>query len=107
MLNGDAPGPWYLYLVRTREGALYTGISTDVARRLEEHRRGGRRGARFLRARAPLQLVYRAALGDRSVAQAAEYRVKRLPRRDKEGIVASQPSAEQLLQLLQSGRQRA
>jgi len=45
---------WYLYIVRCRDGTLYTGISTDVDRRLAEHRQGGNAGARYLKGRAPL-----------------------------------------------------
>lgn len=76
---------WYLYLVRCNDGSLYTGISTDVARRIEAHR--SNRGARRLRGRGPLELVYAYPLGDRSEAQRVEYRVKRLSRHDKERLV--------------------
>ncbi len=76
---------WYLYLVRCNDGSLYTGISTDVARRIEAHR--SNRGARRLRGRGPLELVYAHPLGDRSQAQRVEYRVKRLSRHDKERLV--------------------
>ena len=76
---------WYLYLVRCADGSLYTGISTDVARRIEAHRLN--RGARRLRGRGPLELVYANPLGNRSEAQRVEYRVKRLSRHDKERLV--------------------
>ncbi|MCP5431113.1 MAG: GIY-YIG nuclease family protein [Chromatiaceae bacterium] len=65
---------WHLYLVRCNDGSLYTGISTDVQRRLAAH--GASRGARRLRGRGPLELVYTQAVGDRSQAPAHRYRVK-------------------------------
>lgn len=76
---------WYLYLVRCHDGSLYTGISTDVQRRVEAH--ANNRGARRLRGRGPLELVFSQALGDRSLASRVEYRVKRLSRADKERLV--------------------
>ena len=45
---------WHLYLVRTREGDLYTGIAKDVERRIAEHERPGARGAKYLRGRGPI-----------------------------------------------------
>ena len=76
---------WHLYLVRCGDGSLYTGISTDVARRFEAHTQN--RGARRLRGRGPLQLVYSKAVGDRRQALRLEYRVKRLSKAEKEQLV--------------------
>lgn len=76
---------WFLYLVRCNDGSLYTGISTDVQRRFNDHQQN--RGARRLRGRGPLQLVYSEAVGDRSQAQRLEHRVKRLSRAEKERLV--------------------
>lgn len=76
---------WYLYLVRCNDGSLYTGISTDVQRRFEDH--VNNRGARRLRGRGPLELVFSQALGDRSLASRIEHRVKRLSKADKERLV--------------------
>lgn len=91
---------WYLYLLRTRDGDLYTGIATDVPRRIAEHAGGGARGAKFLRARGPLELVYEVRLGSRSVALRAEYRLKKLPKSQKQSIVEEIPDRGQLLSLL-------
>lgn len=88
---------WHLYVLRRADGALYTGISTDVERRIAEHTRGGARGARSLRARGPLTLVYRALLGAHGTALRAERRIKALPRRDKEALLRLQPDAGALL----------
>ena len=68
-----------IYLIECSDGSLYTGIATDVERRLDEHR-GSPRGAKFLRGKGPLKLVFRHELGDRSLASRIEARVKRLPR---------------------------
>lgn len=76
---------WYLYLVRCRDGSLYTGISTDVERRFAAH--AADQGARRLRGRGPLELVYSQALGDRSLASRIEHRVKRLARSEKERLI--------------------
>ena len=89
---------WHLYLVRTRDGALYTGIATDVERRLGEHRRGA--GSKFLRSRGPLELVFRTPIGDRPSALQAEARLKKLPKAAKERIVHEAPARERLLELL-------
>jgi putative endonuclease len=76
---------WYLYLVRCSDGALYTGVSTNVRRRFNAHQQN--RGARRLRGRGPLQLVYSQPVGDRSQALQMERRVKRLSKADKERLV--------------------
>ena len=71
-----------VYLVSCRDGSLYTGIATDVQRRLAEHE-SGRRGAKYLRGKAPLTLVFEKPIGDRGLAQRVESRIKRLPRSEK------------------------
>ena len=91
---------WHVYLLRTRYGALYTGIATDVARRLGEHADAGGKGARCLRARGPLELVYSAPIGSRALALRVESRIKRLSKRGKEAIVADSPTAQALIRLL-------
>ncbi|WP_258576549.1 GIY-YIG nuclease family protein [Candidatus Pantoea persica] len=80
---------WQLYIVQTAAGVLYTGITTDVARRVDQHENG--RAARALRGRGPLALVYRCDAGDRAAASRLEYRVKQLSRQQKLRLVAHQP----------------
>ena len=75
-----------LYILRCADGSLYTGIALDVARRLEEHQ-SGVRGAKYLRGRAPLELVFEQPAGDRAAALRLEYRVKRLSRLEKEALI--------------------
>lgn len=76
---------WYLYILRCGDGSLYTGITTDVQRRLEAHRAG--RGAKYTRGRGPLELVYREACGTHSDALKRELEIKRLPREEKEKLL--------------------
>ena len=72
---------WKLYILRCGDGTLYTGITTDVARRLEEHRSG--KGAKYTRGRGPLELVYQEECGDKSAASRREWEVKALSREEK------------------------
>ncbi len=77
---------WSVYLVRCKDDSLYAGVALDVDRRLEEHREG-KRGAKYLRGRAPLELVLRRELGDRSLALKVELRIKKLSRKAKENMI--------------------
>ena len=74
---------WWIYLIRCRDGELYTGICTDVERRFAEHESGGPRAAKFLRGRAPLELAASSPVGSRSLALRLEAAVKRLDRAGK------------------------
>ena len=73
-------------MIRCHDGSLYTGIATDVARRLAEHQKGV--GARYVRGRGPLELVLSHPAGSHSEALRLEQRIKRLPKGVKEDIVA-------------------
>ena len=77
---------WHLYIIRCGDGSLYTGIATDVARRLAAHRAG--KGAKYLRGRSPLILVYQTCIGSKALALKIESRVKALPKAKKEQLVA-------------------
>ncbi len=74
-------------MVRCRDGSLYTGIACDVARRLAEHRAG--RGAKYLRGRGPIELVFSERIGSRGLALRAERCVKKLAKPKKEALVRS------------------
>lgn len=78
---------WYLYLVRTAGGSLYTGITTDVQRRLAEHQAGAPKGARSLRGKGPLTLVFQAEAGNRAMASRLEWAIKQWPRDQKEALI--------------------
>ncbi len=89
-------GEYSLYIVRCADGSLYTGIATDVERRLDEHA-DGNRGAKYLRGKGPLKLEFAEYIGDRSRASQAEFRVKRLDKGKKEQLIAGQHSLAELL----------
>jgi putative endonuclease len=76
----------YVYLLRCADGSLYCGWTTDVERRLAEHRAGA--ASRYTRSRRPLELVYVLAVADRSAALREEARIKRLPRAAKLALLA-------------------
>ncbi|OEY65282.1 GIY-YIG nuclease family protein [Marinobacter sp. X15-166B] len=78
---------WHLYLVRTARGTLYTGITTDVARRFAEHQAGAPKGARSLRGKGPLTLEYYTRVANRRVAAQVEWRIKQWPRARKEALI--------------------
>ena len=78
---------WYLYMIRCHEGALYTGISNDVTRRFEKHREMGKRGAKYLRGRGPLELVFQKKIGSKSSALKIEQKIKKLSKAQKEIII--------------------
>lgn len=81
---------YFVYLVECADGTLYTGISTDVARRVAEHNAGA--GAKYTRARRPVRVVYVEEAADRSAASRREFEIKRLSRKEKEALIASAPS---------------
>jgi len=73
---------WTVYILRCRDGSLYTGITTDPARRLAEHN-SGRGAARYTRARRPVQMIYTEPATDRAAASRREAAIKRLSRAAK------------------------
>lgn len=83
---------WFVYMVRTAKGALYTGITTDVERRFAEHQAGAPKGARSLRGKGPLELVFRSPAGDRSRASRLEWHIKQWPRVRKEALASGKLS---------------
>ena len=76
---------WKLYILRCGDGSLYTGITTDVQKRLEAHRSG--KGAKYTRGRGPLELVYREECGDHSAALKRELEIKALSREEKQKLI--------------------
>ena len=76
---------WFIYLVRTGAGSLYAGISTDPERRLRQHQSG--KGARALRGKGPLTLVWRQGVADKGEALRLEYRLKQQSKAFKEHLV--------------------
>ena len=78
---------WHLYILRCGDGSLYTGITTDVEKRLEAHRAG--KGAKYTRGRSPLELVYRECCGSHSDALKREAQIKKLSREQKQTLITS------------------
>lgn len=72
---------WYVYILRCGDGSLYTGVTTDVEHRLEQHRAG--KGAKYTRGRGPLELVYQEKCTSHSEALRREIRIKKLSRQEK------------------------
>ena len=102
-MNEPEPlGGWYVYVLRCADGTLYTGITTDVTRRLEEHNRGA--GAKYTRRRTPVTLLFIEAAEDRSSASRREHAIKGLTRRGKLELVraASEPDKRVLLESLEA-----
>ena len=88
---------WYLYVVKCRDGTLYTGISTDIDRRLAEHREGGDAGSKYLKGRGPLTLLFQKRLGSRSIALKVENMVKKLSKAKKERLICVPGYFEEIL----------
>ncbi len=81
---------WSVYIVRTKGDTLYTGVSTDVARRFQEHCSNNSRSAKALRGKGPLQLVFSQSVGDRAQAQSMECKIKKLARCDKDLLISGE-----------------
>jgi len=77
---------WYVYMIRCKSGMLYTGITTDVERRFTQHQTG--KGAKFLRGKAPLSLVYSAKVGTHSQALKLELNIKKWSKSKKEALIS-------------------
>jgi putative endonuclease len=84
---------WSLYIIRCGDNTLYTGITTDVARRFAEHTSGYPKGAKYLRGRSPLELVYTRIVGTHSEALIEERRIKRLTRAAKMQLIENHGSS--------------
>lgn len=82
--------PWYVYMVRCRDGSLYTGITNDLSRRVAAHSNGT--GARYTRSRRPVTLVYSRRARDKSSALKTEYRLKQLSRSEKLALTTTSPA---------------
>ncbi len=80
---------WFVYILRCADASLYTGVSTDVRRRVEEHNSGKPPGARYTSGRRPVVLVYVEAAANRSAAQRREREIKALNRDGKLALIAA------------------
>ena len=80
---------WSVYIIRCADGTFYTGISTNVTRRFEEHASGSPRSAKYLRGRAPLVLIYEKEIGTQSQATVEERRIKALTKAQKLNLIVT------------------
>ena len=89
---------WYIYILRCKDGNLYTGTTTDIFRRVKEHNR--KKGGACTRVRLPAKLVYKEVYQTRSQALKREHQIKRWPRQKKLALMSSNKTV--LKQLSQS-----
>ena len=89
---------WHLYLIRCHDGSLYTGITTNVARRFAEHQEHNGAGAKYLRGRGPLMLVFQKKLGSRSLALGVESKVKKLSKARKEELIRANSCIDEIIE---------
>jgi len=76
---------WYVYVVRCADGSFYTGVTTDIGRRVNEHNGigNGKRGAKYTKTRRPVVLVYQEEVTGRKAAQRREATLRCLPHKQK------------------------
>ena len=86
----SAGAVWFLYILECYDGSFYTGVTTDIDRRLREHQEGT--ASRYTRTRRPVVLAYREECGTRSRSLARECAVKSLSRRRKEELISGRKS---------------
>ena len=81
---------YFVYILKCADSTYYTGITTDLSRRLKEHNEGN--GAKYTHppTRRPAQMVYWEEAPDRSTAQRREYAIKQLPRQEKEKLIKNE-----------------
>jgi UV DNA damage endonuclease len=89
--QGEAEATWFVYLLRCADGSLYTGITNDLARRLEQHNAGT--ASRYTRSRLPAVLVYQESQPNKSMALKRELEIKKLSREAKKSLIHSSKSA--------------
>jgi predicted GIY-YIG superfamily endonuclease len=81
---------WVLYIIKCRDGTLYTGITNNLARRVKQHNDGS--ASRYTRSRLPVKLVYQESCRGRSQALKKEFAVKSLSRKGKEEYILTSKS---------------
>ncbi len=82
---------WSVYMLRCADNTLYTGITIDLQRRVNEHNRNDRLAATYTRSRRPVIAVYAEEFRDRSRALQREFEIKQLSRSEKEALIKNKP----------------
>ncbi|MBE6655884.1 MAG: GIY-YIG nuclease family protein [Ruminococcaceae bacterium] len=85
---------YYVYILRCADNTLYTGYTTDVAKRVRVHNGEGQGGAKYTRSRRPVSLVYFEEYDDMHAARVRECAIKRLTRAEKESLIAAAKAEE-------------
>ncbi|MDO6444830.1 GIY-YIG nuclease family protein [Colwellia sp. 1_MG-2023] len=80
---------WYVYILRCADNSLYTGVTTDITRRLKQHNHCNKTGAKYTRVRRPVSLAYQETTIDRKSACQREYQLKQLTKKEKEKLVSA------------------
>ncbi|MGB1238032.1 MAG: GIY-YIG nuclease family protein [Pseudomonadales bacterium] len=80
---------WQVYIARCADNSLYTGVTTDAARREAEHNGQGRKGARYTAVRRPVRIIWVEPAQDRAAACRREAQIKKLTRAQKLSLIAS------------------
>jgi putative endonuclease len=80
---------YYVYILRCADNSLYCGITNNLEKRLNEHNSDGPKGAKYLRTKRPVTIVYTEKHPDRSAALKREYEIKQLSKSKKESLVAT------------------
>ena len=78
---------YYLYIVKCADDTLYTGITTNLEKRIQDHNTS-KLGAKYTRARRPVKLVYSKKFKNRSTATQAEFKTKQLSRKEKLELIS-------------------
>ncbi|MBX2858902.1 MAG: GIY-YIG nuclease family protein [Cellvibrionaceae bacterium] len=81
---------WSVYILECADGSFYTGVTTDIDRRIIEHNNNTGRGARYTRGRGPVKLSYIEPQESQSCACKREAQIKRLKRKQKKQLIARQ-----------------
>jgi len=84
---------WKVYILSCADNTLYTGITTNIDRRITEHNEDNRKGAKYTRARRPVKLSYQESCENRSQASTRERQIKKLSRDDKLKLASSSSTA--------------
>ena len=79
---------YYVYIVQCADDTLYTGITRELDRRIEEHN-SSPKGAKYTKARRPVKLVYHDSCADRSEASKREYAIKKMNKKMKQDLIAT------------------
>ena len=87
-MTANSDDSWFVYLLQCSDGSFYTGVTTDLKRRVRQHNGEIVGGANYTRARRPVAMVWHEGCENRSVAQQREYMVRRLSRLEKQRLAA-------------------